>query len=291
MSELSAEDKEHVRLLEEYRLEVQRELAKRRDRWWQLVEKIAIPVVLILVTAGMSGLLVPYVLRVGDDQRRQLELKSRLISEIVSDAAAAQMALIRYQEQLCDYWEASMGVEFKKRMLRLKYSEMNAQERQADYASLADDKQRENTCRVTVDREYAEGRARLAAAGNRLKHTVKLHYGDVSELAVYTTAVEKDFINADTLVNDTQQEMLRSIFTAAKAKLQTCGTEARCRQILTSAMSEIDKIRESAPTFDDWNATTEPLVAYVASHDPDVANKTAKAQVLDLGAKVPPKKP
>jgi hypothetical protein len=287
MLELSEHDKAYIRATEELRHEIRAKLEDTHDRRWQITEKLLIPLALIVITAGISGLLVPHILKVDDDQRHLLEIKSKLITDIVADAAGAQMASIRYQEQLCDYWDAALGIELRKRLLRLRYESMAPEERQAEYESLVDDRKRENERRIAIDGEYAEARARLVTAGDRLNHMVMLHYGNVDELKTYRTALVADFKNADDLINSTQQDELSAIFAKAKKALQNCATEDECRTVVVNARTEIDEIREAEPKFESWAAATHPFVAYLATHDPDVKNRTAKASAVGTATKTP----
>ena len=277
MTVISYSDKEYIRLSEEYRQEIRIALRRRYDKLWQVLEKFGIPFALVLVTALISGLLVPYILRVDDDQRSLLEVKSRLITDVVSDSATAQMAVIRYQEQMCDYWDAALGVEMRKRLLRLRYEHMTAEERAAEYSSLVDDRRRENERRIQIDSEYANARTRLAVASDRLNHVVTLHYGQITPLTTYSTAMNSDFAQADDLVNIEQQEKLGTIYSKARSALASCATEIGCRSIIGTAREEIETVRMAEPKFEKWMAATQPLVVYLASHDPDMKNRVAKA--------------
>jgi hypothetical protein len=102
--QLTDEEREHIRLTEEYRAEVRAKLASpatARESW---LDKLAVPLLIVIV----SGLLVPWILGRVEENRRALDLQSRLIEQIVGDDAAVQAALIQYYMQPTDETRAAM---------------------------------------------------------------------------------------------------------------------------------------------------------------------------------------
>lgn len=280
MPELSEQDRAYIRLTEEYRAEVQRSLSHRAGWLSYLLDKVAMPVGLLMLTALLSGLVVPYILRVDDDQRQLLDLKARLINDVVGESTAAQMALIRANEQQCDYWNAMLTIASRKRALKRRYDTLTAEERQTEYATLVEDRRREYDARISADRQYAESRFRLTAATERLRHTMSLYYGDAALMKAYSTALENEHYAAETLVHETHQDKAAAIFADAQAKILNCETDDACHAVVSSAVAEIEKLRSAEPKFEKWQKASEDLAVYVSKHDPIVGSRAILAGVL-----------
>jgi hypothetical protein len=280
MPELSDADREYIRLTEEYRYEVQRTLGNKPGRLVYLVDKVAMPVGLLMLTALLSGLVVPYILRVDDDQRQLLDLKARLINDVVGESTAAQMALVRLNEQQCDYWNAMLTIASRKRALQRRYDTLTPEERQTEFATIAEDRRRENDARIAADRQYAESRFRLAAATERLRHTMSLYYGDPRLMKAYSAALEAEHFAAETLVHETHQDKAAATFAAAHARIRDCATEDVCAEIVSAAISEIETLRSAEPKFMNWQKASEDLAVYVSKHDPVIGSRAILAGVL-----------
>lgn len=109
---LTEEEREHIRLSEEYRAELRARLgepAPAKPSFFR--EHLAVPLVILVATALVSGLVVPVILGNLEDERRRFDLQSRLIEQLVGDDAAAQVALLRYDSQLADFLEESRNAE------------------------------------------------------------------------------------------------------------------------------------------------------------------------------------
>lgn len=109
---LTEEEREHIRLTEEYRAEIRAKLGEpEKAKPSFFAEHLAVPLVILLATALVSGLVVPVILGNLEDERRRFDLQSRLIEQLVGDDAAAQVSLLRYHVQMADYLDEPTGAE------------------------------------------------------------------------------------------------------------------------------------------------------------------------------------
>lgn len=281
MAELDENEREHIRLEEEYRAEVQRTLRETWSHWSTfLMEKIALPVGLLVLTALLSGLIVPYILRIDDDQRALLELKTRLINEVVGESTSAQMELIRINEQQCDYWNAMLTLAVRKRLIELRYDTLKPEERQAEFSALADEHKQEYAARLAADKEYAESRLRLSSSTARLRHTITLYFEDRKPLEAYLASLERDHNAAETLVDNTNQDAAAEIVKKARPLIAACSNEEDCNRIVSDATAKIEKLRDVNIGCEAWQKAANELALYVAKHDPAVGSRAALAGIL-----------
>ena len=289
MVELSEDEKSHIREVEEYRREIRKEMIDGEptsDKHW-FRDKVAAPGVIVVITALAVGVVAPYVLQADADQKRCVELKSGLINDIVTESSNAQMAAMRYQEQLCDYWSASLDVAIKQRILERRPAGLDADGRKAEHEAIADARRRENSIRVEADKAYADSKSRRAAATARAANILKLYYGSPDALIKYIQAVSKESIEAETLINDTQQDALALIFTDAKHSLAACNDDVGCHAIIEKGSAEIERIRAQRPSFKQWNDETEALTTYIMGHEPDIGNHHALAAAFGVSRTKP----
>lgn len=148
--QLSDEEREHIRLSEEYRAEVRSKLDAPAPKGESWLDKLAVPMLIVLV----SGLLIPWILERVADNHRAFELQSRLIEQIVADDAAAQVNLIQFHSQVRNHWFEFLKIQFEKRLVALR--ETDAAERQARREELQQDLARERT---QYDAAFAEAMA------------------------------------------------------------------------------------------------------------------------------------
>lgn len=120
--QLSDAEREHIRLTEEYRAEVRAKLAPEKNESW--LDKLVVPLVIVVV----SGLLVPWILGRVEENRRALDLQSRLIEQIVADDAAAQASLLRSEPSKLDADAAQYFIEHTGNIewVRLHYGDVPA---------------------------------------------------------------------------------------------------------------------------------------------------------------------
>jgi len=271
MGELTDDEKEHVRQIEEYRAALRKELGT-NDKGFFLT-KIFAPGFLVVLTAFLSGLFIPHILRVDDDLKRRVDLKSRLIDDVVADSATAQMAMSRYNEQLCDYWNASLRVELRKRNLQRNWTAMDPELRRAENDAIAADRKRENDLRIEFDKVYADNWMKSAVATSRLESGLRLYYGESDELKQYLSAESKDAKAADDLLNNAHQDRLAAIYAETKKALQTCADDAQCGAIAEAAGTKIGEIRGKVPSFEKWRTATQALAGYIVTHDPNIGSR------------------
>src|SRR5258708_1513856 len=271
MTALSLEERDRIRLEEEYRYAVRKEILARESTqapFW--LDKFLAPALLVVITAIASGLVVPYILRVGDDQRRAVELKSRLIGDMVADSATAQMAMVRYNEQLCDYWNNIMQLSKNRRAAsRLKARK----ERDLRTTAIAATLQKEYDLRVEADRQIAVARLAFAVSLDRLKSTIQLYYGAPTELVRLSNAVEKERTAADDLIDDNHQDALEAIYQKAAARFRTCKTDSECDKIFKNGEADVEKLRGAKPSFTKWRQGIQNMAEYILSHEPKLVSR------------------
>jgi hypothetical protein len=265
MITLSEDDRVRIRLEEQFRHEIRKRFETGGTFW---KEKIGVPLFLVLVTALISGLLIPHILQQEEARRRTIELKSRLITEVVTERATAQMAIIRYNEALCDYGIVSLSMAVQFRNLVRHAAEPSRHDLATEREIVRADQKRENDLRAQVDREYADARAHLIVTTDRLKSLLQLYYGDVPALREYIAAVEQDSGSADELLNITHQNKIVRLFRDAKAALSSCSSNQDCDAATDRATDDIEKLRTDVPKFARWNAAAQALAVYIMDHPP-----------------------
>lgn len=265
MMTLSDDDRVRIQLEEQFRQEIRKQFETRGTFW---TDKIGVPLFLVLVTALISGLLIPHILRQQEARQRIIELKSRLITEIVTERATAQMAIIRYNEALCDYGNVSLSMAVQYRNIVRHGAEPTKHDLATEREIVRADQKRENDLRAQVDHEYADARAHLMVTTDRLKSTLQLYYGDVPALHEYVAAVEQDAGVADQLLNTTHQNRIVSLFRDAKGALSSCASDRDCEAAADGATDEVEKLRTDIPKFTRWNAATQALAVYIMDHQP-----------------------
>lgn len=271
MAELSPEERSHIELVEEYRHEVRKRLADHESKanlFW--LEKFVVPILLVVVTAVASGLVVPYILRQGEDRRRAMELKSRLIGDLVTDSAMIQTALTRYNEQMCDYW-LTMARLGNNRRSALALPAGDERERRLKAIDTALEK--EYDLRVAADQQIASARAAFAVGIERFRSSMILYYEDGATLQQFLAAVEGDKKAADDLIDVEHQNALGAIYREASALFKTCQSADECNSVFASAEEKIDRVRSSEPKFAAWRDATQKLAVYILENEPKLTSR------------------
>jgi hypothetical protein len=277
MTSLTDDEREHIRLTEMYRNEVRRQSESGRSFW---KEKVFAPAGLIIFAGVVSGLVVPFILRVDEESRRAAETKARAIAQLASDSAAAQMAMVRYNEQLCDYWNAALRLELRKRNLARTVQTRDSSDVGAEREAINSERSRENALRIEVDKEYADARVRLAVATERLHSGLRLYYGDNTPANVFVDTINTEVLAINKLLNETHQDKLAEHYRYAKTQLQLCASDDACRAIVDHATSQVEKIREATPSFDKWKVAAYQLSDYILNEKPQAKSRTALASMF-----------
>ena len=260
---LTNEERERIRLDEEYRAELRAQRApKKSGESW--IDKLAVPVIILLI----SGLLVPLVLGRIEDEKRRFELQSRLIEQIVGDDSAAQVSLLQYHEQLADYWANLVDIELYRRLIAV--GNLDAVERQARRAELQEDLARERGVRVEVDNAYSAAMTKYLIEHRGNTEWAFLHYGRNPPLDTYVAVTRRERETLEHHIDDVYQESLATAYKKAAVALPACTDEAVCQKIADDTHAEIEALRARKPDFSRWDQAMRGVVAYVSNTKPRV---------------------
>jgi hypothetical protein len=260
---LSDEEREHIRLVEEYRAAVQAKLAAPAAKGESLLDKLAVPLLIVIV----SGLLVPWILGRVEENRRALDLQSRLIEQIVADDAAAQVNLLQYRGVIGDYRLNLLDLELEKCLLA--NGTAGEEEKQAQRDELQDEIEREHARRDQVFSATSAGLSKYLVERDGNVEWVRLHYGEAPELKTYSATVKKEHQKAARQVAAYNLETGGAYKTAA-ANLRNCKEKEKCKQIRDDAAAAMEKHREQPLDFSAWNEARQKLVQFISETKPRV---------------------
>ncbi|HVE72724.1 MAG TPA: hypothetical protein VNI54_15270 [Thermoanaerobaculia bacterium] len=260
--QLSDEEREHIRLTEEYRAEVRAKLHAPRE---SLSDRLSGPIVVLLATALVSGLLVPWVLGRVEDKRRAFELQSQLIEQIVADDDAAQINLYLFHATISDYMRDLLKNELDKKLSAV--HKLDAEERKALHEDLLRIRKNYKDAHVAtlagITKSYIEQR------GNAEK--VRLHYGDKAKTHLETYAkASQDDSDAEVGKVVAYQDKLKQIHRAAAAQLRGCPDESACQKIFDDAEARMTALRSEQPEFKAWEDAKRELVTFISETRPRI---------------------
>lgn len=249
MSELTSGEKEHIRLTEVYRSEVQLGMKSEKKG---LKEAVGYPVLVVLATAVVSGILVPLLLRAHDDRIRWLDLKARMVEDIVAQSTGAQTALLRYHEQLCDYWAALVRLRHRRARVMLRGIKDGDDDVKAQLQAIRAGHDREDSIRIEADKQMAEAKQRFQQATSRLESLLEFHFGSAVESKGYIRLSRKTFSQVESDLNEKKQDTLSAAYSRARDSLEGCKTEADCDKFRDQANETVESVRKAGPDFKVW---------------------------------------
>jgi hypothetical protein len=266
---LDEREREQIRLAEEVRAEIRATLGGGRGKG--LREQLLAPALLILLTALVSGIAVPYVLRGRDERLRRLELESRLVDEVNASNVAAQLALLRHHEQMCDDWVNILAQQKRRAILRVtrgreRESPDAREQREAIAAAIA----REHELRIASDEAAAEARLRYKVEKSRVELPFRVDFGDPPQAATFHNATAKAYLEASSRSNDSHQDALAGIYREANRRLQVCSAVEACEEVADDASRAMEEIRDAQPDFDPWVRAVANLTEYVIQTEPEI---------------------
>lgn len=264
--QLSDAEREHIRLSEEYRAEVRAKLAPatREEPWYG---KFILPIVMLIATAAISGVLVPIIMNRVADDKRAFEVQSKLIEQIIADDAAAQVNLYAYRGRVADYRFLLLEIELAKRLNVLR--PLPPEERAARRAELQQDLVRARDSYNDIHAATVAGIVKdfIEQRGN--VERVRLHYGQKAPLDEYVAAARSDN-SAEVRSLKAYQNELSRIYNDAAAGLRSCPDEQACQQIFDTADEEMQRQRAQQPEFKAWEAAKRQLVQFISTKRPRV---------------------
>jgi hypothetical protein len=262
LMQLSDEEREHIRLTEEYRAEVRAKLQSPSESF---SHKLYVPIVVLLATALVSGLLVPSVLERMENKRRAFELQSHLIEQIVADDDAAQINLYLFRITISDYRRDLLKSELDKRLSVV--NGLDAAEQKALHEDLLRIRKNYKDSHMAtlagISKSYMDQR------GNAEK--VRLHYGDKAKahLEKYEKASQDDS-DAEVGKVDMYQDELKQIHRAAATQLRNCPDESACQTISDEAEAKMMALRNEQPEFKAWEDAKRQLVKFISETRPRI---------------------
>lgn len=259
--QLSDEEREHIRLSEEYRAEVRSKLDAPAPKGESWLDKLAVPMLIVLV----SGLLIPWILERVADNHRAFELQSRLIEQIVADDAAAQVNLIQFHSQVRNHWFEFLKIQFEKRLVALR--ETDPTERQARREELQQDLARERTQYDAAFAEAMAGSTKAVVEQQGNGEWVRLHYGTPAVLQQYVAAAKKEHDAGWQSVAGFQKQLAELSQKPSEA-LRDCPDEATCQQIFREAAARIEQLGGRPPEFRKWDDARRALIEFVSETRP-----------------------
>ncbi|HYR28828.1 MAG TPA: hypothetical protein VEU30_10205 [Thermoanaerobaculia bacterium] len=228
------------------------------------LRELAVPIAILLVTALVSGLVVPMILGRIEDDRRRFELQSRLIEQLVGDDGAAQVALATFRSQIAGYYVSLIDVALERRLLQLHPGDDPAARR----TELQQDFSRERELFSEASKTHAAGIAKYLVEHRGNSEWVRLHYGNAPVIDAYVGSVQAAHSVA-TIATDQFQAEARSIREAAETALRTCPDEKACRTIADDARAKVNQ-RLTKPDFSKWDEALRDLVGFVSRTEPRV---------------------
>ena len=260
---LTDEEREHIRLAEEYRAEVRAKLAAPAGGD-SLFDKLAVPVIIIVATALVSGLLVPWILGRVEDERRAFDLQSRLIEKIVTDDAEAQNDIRKYRGRVSESKIDLLEIDLEKRLLALR--PLDAAERESRRHELADDFARIRNTYGAAHLAALDAMDKHAADEYRTVEWIKLHY-DTAPVGAYQEASFEDRVNAGRATTKFEKEVT-AIYRTASARLRTCPDETACVAIYDEARAKIEGYGFGERSYEAWNRTRRELTTFISTTKP-----------------------
>ena len=261
---LTDEEREHIRLTEAYRAEVRGKLASGGED--SLFDKLAVPVIILIATALISGLLVPWILAKVEDERRAFDLQSRLIEKIVADDATAHTNLWSYRDLIANYRISLLNIHVEKRLLALR--SVDDVERQARRAELQDALARAQSAYTEGYTTTSMGIHKYWIEGAKAEEWVALHYGKNAPLEAYQKTASINHAAALRNLGAYEDQVIR-IYRMAEATLQTCPDEPRCQELVDRANQEIDELRRQQNVdYTAWDDARRNLVKFISETTP-----------------------
>jgi hypothetical protein len=255
---LSDEEREHIRLAEEYRAELRTKLAPVKGESW--LDKLAVPLLIVVV----SGLLVPWILGRVEESRRVFDLQSRLIEKIVTDDAQIMTDARNYRGRISENKIELLEIEFEKRLLQLR--SLDPKEREARRQELSQDLSR---IRATYDQAHLaalDAMNRYTADEYKNREWIKLHY-DNAPLQPYIEAGLEDRVETGRETTKFDEE-LTAIYKDAMTRLQTCPDESTCQAIYDKGRKDIDGHGFGPANYSRWDDARRKLTQFISVTKP-----------------------
>lgn len=280
---LSFEERERVRLVEEYRFAVQQSLKertpRRRGEFW--IEKLLAPVVIVLLSALATGFVIPHILRAQERLRHEREISSALAEEIGQEMVKGQTALQQYADTIDSYWRetARANAMLGEFALKRDIGEMTPTEFARLDAAMENDRKRIEDRFDAGAAEYSKEIKHFRAWVRRLRVRLRVHYagepalpGVEQRLAQVARALQ----GADEQFAARQRELERAISERIE-QVKALRRRFRNHELTPDAYrAEVEAVLGSLRAFDpegrtgavEQLETLAALITFVEQHTP-----------------------
>ncbi len=280
--DISHEERERIRLTEEYRLAVQQELAKSVPAKIAIVEKFLFPAALLLVTIGLTHYLVPQILDQYAKKGRIRQMQIDFARSPVRALAELESSFYSYEQAASDYWRSMYD-------LRIKHIEHEFDWRTRE---LSEESYREKARKVEERKDkffeiYERDRDLLNKSVDkyRIWKTValadlKLYYDDDEFLDRVFEEISEAIVRHGQSVGErveefkTLEKKLHEKQVTMMAKLNEEESPGRGRERLTILVEEVELLREDielSSDFDPVYSRLEELQFFIYSGDLDIS--------------------
>jgi hypothetical protein len=185
---LSESEVAHIRLVEEYRHGLRRELEQREDKKplfssATFSEKLLFPTVVVLISAIVSGFAIPWILSKQDREKRMAALKAEIIESISKETATIAAAYQSYEGELENYWMGSLDLHVRYLQLGLKREKnvIGAEEFKREDDHLETDRAPFNEQLFKANTELDSAQRAFLVWESSLKSRLRLYYGQSEE--------------------------------------------------------------------------------------------------------------
>lgn len=178
--------------------------------WW--VEKAAVPLCLLVLTALLTQLVVPRILAERDRLARQDRAKYLLADEIMLETTGVMATMYSYETALDDYYQRRHAHEFMRARTEAATQQLPEPERyDPDY----DRGIEANMFNVAYSR-YVDGYHLNEAWRSRLEGRMRLLYGETEAVFVARNWLEREIVACDSRLAD-KASAYRDAFKALRA--------------------------------------------------------------------------
>ncbi len=140
---LTEEQKRNIELTEEYRLEIRKQLDSRAKKT-PVMEKFVFPALIVILTAGVSGWIVPWILNQQSARIHQYEVQRDLLDELVVETTRIEVGsrtrFLSEKNYLLSYTDLTL--RFSKAHTRSKAGQTEAEDFRLEERSLESDRLR-----------------------------------------------------------------------------------------------------------------------------------------------------
>jgi hypothetical protein len=255
---LPADERARIETSELYRYEVRRrletEVGTERRQFW--LEKVAVPLVIALLTVTATGFAIPLALSAADRSRREAQLTAGLMQEIAQQTMEMQTNVDSLVSAVDAFWldSAELNAQLGEFALKRDLGDMANDEFQRQDNLMENDRKRINEHHDTAIMEYAKHasayRVWLSGMQTRLRVLYRTSAGlKVAEKALAKLDADRQSVDAIIDARDTGYAKLqRDQVGAVKSERQRFRNKTVTREVYREEVNTLlDGIRATKP--------------------------------------------